>query len=221
MKSFFPNTAADAKSGLCKQLKPIGEVKAVKFSFRATLNEGCTEYAATVTVRRKLAARADPCYASISFTLRKEGQMTKGFFFCFLGFFFFLFFRKPMKLVRKRTSEIRERDCSTGLACRPLAISDSSNPFFFTSRCFLNGPWGALVMGAAKRVQGQAVRATSCMKGSRHNLMQNQSCAEGMEEVPWVQQTSGHTCPHKLASFQEQTSLETGHASIAQLSCSS
>lgn len=149
MKSFLPNTATYAKSGLCKQLRPIGEVKAVKFSFRTTLQEACKD-AATVTVRRKLAARADPCYASIGFTLRKEGQMTKGFF----GVFF-LFFRKHMKLVRKRTSEIRERDRSTGLACRPLALSDSSNPFFFTPRCFLNGPWGALVMGAAKRVQGR------------------------------------------------------------------
>lgn len=147
----------------------------MKFSFRTTLQEGCKEYAATVTVRRKLAAQADPCYASIGFTLRKEGQMTKGF----LLFFFFLFFRKHMKLVRKRTSEIRERDRSTGLACRPLELSDSSNPFFFTLRCFLNGPWGALVMGTAKRVQGQAVRATSCMKGPRHHLMQNQSCADG------------------------------------------
>lgn len=87
MKSFLPNTAAYAKSGLCKQLKPIGEVKAVKFSFRATLQEGCKEYAATVTVRRKLAAQADPCYASIGFTLRKEGQMTKVFFGFFSSYF--------------------------------------------------------------------------------------------------------------------------------------
>ena len=75
---FLPKIPTSAKSGLCTQLKPTGDVKDVKFSFRRTLPAGCTGSAATITIRREPAAEAGP-HVPRSFTERKAGQTTRAF----------------------------------------------------------------------------------------------------------------------------------------------
>ena len=88
---FLPKIPTSAKSGLCTQLKPAGDVKNVKFSFRRTLPAGCTVCSYNHHQERTSCRGRSPCALELH---RKEGRPDDQGFSA-------LPFRKRMKRVRK------------------------------------------------------------------------------------------------------------------------